>query len=102
MKKVKFWLVQIALIAIVSFIFGSVFAGKDKAQKAVSADEMSHGEMTRLENANMYNGNADWTTPVVPDPDPDECHDRTEGEYPDCTPVDPPDDCVPDFGNPCP
>jgi hypothetical protein len=104
MKKIKFWLVQIAVIAIASLIFGSpVFAGKNKARAVISADEMSHGEMTRLENANLDNGDADWKTPVVPDPDPEECPEGTEGVYPDCTAIEPsPDTCEPTFSNPCP
>ena len=98
MKKKQFWFMQIAMVAIVSLILGSpVFADKNKV---ASSDDMSNGEMTRMENANMDNGNADWKTPVVPDPE--ECPDGTEGEYPDCTPVDPPDDCVPDFDTQCP
>jgi len=99
MDKAKFWFVQIAMVTALSFVFGSpVFAAKGEVTAA--SDETTHGEEMRMENANMDNDSADWKTPVVPDPE--ECPDGTEGDYPECTPVDPPEDCVPDFTTKCP
>ncbi len=96
MKNVKFWLVQIAMVAIVSMIFGSpVFAGPS-----------AKGESMRQDNANMDQGKADWknnTVQVVVEEVA--CDDGYEGEYPDCTPIvveEPPaEECIPSFINPC-
>ena len=96
MKNIKFWLVQIAMVALVSLIFGSpVLAGKNKA---ASSDDMSHGEMTRLDNANMDNGKASWKTDDTGD-DNTGSDDNTGGD--DNTDDDEP--CVVvNFGDTCP
>ena len=68
MNKAKFWLVQIALIAIVSLALGptAIAAPKSKPVKSVTADITgefyTHGEGMRLDNANLEEGNADWKT----------------------------------------
>ena len=73
MKKANFWIAQIVMVAIVSLAFGSpVFAGP-KAGKGVTtatADEPTHGEEMRLENANLDQGNATWKSSEPPDPSP--------------------------------
>ena len=77
MNKTKFWLVQIALIAIVSLVLGptAIAAPKSKPVKSVTADTTgefyTHGEGMRLDNANLEEGNADWKTGDVTPPDPD-------------------------------
>jgi hypothetical protein len=64
MNKAKFWLVQITMVAMVSLVFGSpVFAGPpDHANKwaATASDGPTTGEMTRLDNANLEEGEAEW------------------------------------------
>ncbi len=68
MKKTKFWLIQIVMVAVFSLTFGSpVFAtppnhaSSDNTVVATeSGDEMTHGEMNRLENANLDSGKAEW------------------------------------------
>ena len=54
MKNVKFWLAQIAMVAIVSMIFGS----------PVFADPSDKGKDTRLNHANLSQGKAEWKNPV--------------------------------------
>ncbi len=66
MRKTKFWLAQIVMLAIVSLILGSpALADKpvkvDKSVKADSATD-SHGYDMRMENANLDSGKASWKT----------------------------------------
>jgi len=66
MRKTKFWLIQIVMLAIVSLILGSpALADKpvkvDKSVKADSATD-SHGYDMRMENANRDSGKASWKT----------------------------------------
>lgn len=119
MKKTKFWLMQIVMVSIVSLAFGaSVFAkdmNAEKDQKFIEKlDKKFDKKMTKhsekedkwkkwydkkmsKHNAKYHGGD----NPHTYDPGNEVCPDGTEGDYPDCTPVDPPV-CIPDFGNPCP
>jgi hypothetical protein len=81
MKNAKFWLVQIALVAIVSLMVSSpVLAGKgdvnrsDKAKGGIKV-ENSHAN----QNAYLIDTTSSTTTQI--------CAEGTEGVYPDCTAV---------------
>jgi len=66
MRKTKFWLIQIVMLAIVSLILGSpALADKPvKVDKSVKADSATgnHGSYMRMDHANMDNGKASWKT----------------------------------------
>ncbi len=66
MRKTKFWLIQIVMLAIVSLILGSpALADKPvKVDKSVKADSATgnHGSYMRMGHANMDNGKASWKT----------------------------------------
>ncbi len=89
MKKAKFWMFQIAMVAIVSLVLGSpALAGPDKAAKAAKVttadDDMTHGEEMRLEKANLESGKAEWKVVEEPDTDPTCADLGLIGEYPNC------------------
>lgn len=68
MKTAKFWALQIVMVAMISLAFGpSVFAAPPdnaKADKTVALtsdeDTATHGEMNRMDNANLESGKATW------------------------------------------
>ena len=70
MKNAKFWLVQIAMVAIVSLVFGSpVFAGPPAHAKGEKGLEMKNANASdkAVENANDKAGFEDRVVPVEED-----------------------------------
>lgn len=74
MKKAKFWLAQIALVAMVSLVFGSpVFAGPDDNEKNGVGNGKGQGATQRAEKAGDTPGNAFFKNvepTVEEDPEP--------------------------------
>jgi len=66
MKNAKFWLVQIAMVAIVSLVFGSpVFAGPPDHAKGEKGVEMKNANASEQGKANA-NAKAGFEDAVVP------------------------------------
>ena len=83
MKTAKFWLVQIAMVAIVSLIFGSpVFAGPPDQANGVGAEtsDTAHNNHSggKAQAGSHANGNAAFMGDVVEDPVPDPVPDPTD------------------------
>ena len=105
MKKAKFWFFQIAMVAIVSLIFGSpVFAGPPDHSKGKGAETSSNshsnhsgGNAQAEYHANdnaafMGVGDSGDTGDTGDEGDGGDGGDEGDGG----------DNCVPDFSNPCP
>jgi len=88
MRKTKFWLIQILMVAILGLILGSPALADKPAKAGAKSEKVHHGYDMRTQHANMYSGKAEWKQATYPGDTGDTV------DTGDTDPVDPAEDCV--------